>query len=296
MDLGAQQDQPVYRAMKTFIDANEPTTTIQNPQLRLDLQHLDLPHYSLQLAKAAEFLYHNVDGAAVISCLPKILKSYLGRSNEKIVYNSAIRAHTKKMSANVIKRCHDVTKIVVLATIDDAGFRAAIAKGHHSAVRFFKTLVTPDISYHVLSEQWKAVDFRFVHHEGVRASAEEETIRQDLRRIYHPATRRPSNPETSTGKRSKNEAAGRANQTQDKAAGMTIIKENYKRYTSWGPTAKVARVFGKLPATPDFESRNNIVKPKALVSANEEKRNLDDTGDEEDGGIIGRRQRAGNDC
>lgn len=97
-------------------------------------------------------------------------------------------------------------------------------------------------------------------------------------------------------KGAQDEAAGRANQTQDEAAGMTIIKENYKRYTSWGPTAKVARMFGKLPATPDFESRKNIVKPKALVSANEEKRKLDDTVDEEDGGLIGRRQRAGNDC
>ncbi|KAL5350015.1 hypothetical protein ACLOAV_005051 [Pseudogymnoascus australis] len=295
MNLEAQQDQPVYRVMKTFIDANEPTTTIQNPQLRLNLQHLDLQHYSLQLAKAAEFLYHNVDGAAVISCLPKILKSYLGRSIEKIVYNNAIRAHTKRMSANVITRCHDVTKIVVLATIDDAGFRAAIAKSHHSAVRFFKTLVTPDISYHILSEQWKAVDFRFVHHDWVRASAEEETIRQDLRKNYHQRDDRAI-LNLAQEKGAQDEAAGRANQTQDEAAGMTIIKENYKRYTSWGPTAKVARMFGKLPATPDFESRKNIVKPKALVSANEEKRKLDDTVDEEDGGLIGRRQRAGNDC
>ncbi|OBT70327.1 hypothetical protein VE03_00194 [Pseudogymnoascus sp. 23342-1-I1] len=67
MNLGAHQQQPPYRAMKTFIDANESLTTTQKPQLRSEPESIDLPHYLLQVAKAAEFLYHKVNDATVIS-------------------------------------------------------------------------------------------------------------------------------------------------------------------------------------------------------------------------------------
>jgi hypothetical protein len=52
-----------------------------------------------------------------------------------------------------------------------------------AAIRYFKTLVTNDISYYVFSDQWKAVSFDFIHHEGIRADAFEENIRQDMREI-----------------------------------------------------------------------------------------------------------------
>ncbi|KFZ23338.1 hypothetical protein V502_02179 [Pseudogymnoascus sp. VKM F-4520 (FW-2644)] len=182
MNLGAGQQQPEYRALKQFIDANEPLTATPKPQLRSEPESIDLPHYSLQLAKAAEFLYHEVDDATVISCLPRTSKGYIGRSHEKIAYINAIESHVKKMSSNVIKRCQDLTKMVVLTRIDNVDFQTAM-KGHHSIIRYFKSMITADMSYFVLSEQWKAIDFQFVHHEGIRASAEEEAIRQDMRRI-----------------------------------------------------------------------------------------------------------------
>ena len=47
-------------------------------------------------------------------------------------------------------------------------------------IRYFKSTLTPDMTYCIPPEQWKAVDFRFICHEGIRASAEEDAVRRTL--------------------------------------------------------------------------------------------------------------------
>ncbi|KFY93167.1 hypothetical protein V500_03867 [Pseudogymnoascus sp. VKM F-4518 (FW-2643)] len=237
MNLGADQQQPKYRALKQFIDANEPLTATPNPQLRSEPESIDLPHYSLQLAKAAEFLYHEVDDATVISCLPRTSKG-----------------------------------------IDNVDFQTAM-KGHHTMIRYFKSMITADMSYFVLSEQWKAIDFQFVHHEGIRASAEEEAIRQDMRRITtygiailmadlyrYTIQQKASNvsptPDPTQDGGPQEASVVPDDSVPDDSAGIAAVRENYKCFTCWGPTAKVIRTFGILPAAAGFERRRNAKKPK----------------------------------
>lgn len=66
--------------------------------------------------------------------------------------------------------------MIVLENIDNKDFQIAMGQGMKKATRHFKSLVTPDISGYVLSDQWKAIDFKFVHHEGRRINATEEQI------------------------------------------------------------------------------------------------------------------------
>ena len=53
------------------------------------------------------------------------------------------------MSANVIKRCSETTKMIVLENIDNKDFQIAMGQGMKKATRHFKSLVTPDISGYV---------------------------------------------------------------------------------------------------------------------------------------------------
>lgn len=61
--------------MKVHIDNNEALAIIQNPPTRTEpSDSIDIPLYSLQLAKACEFLYHEADSATVTICMPKFSK------------------------------------------------------------------------------------------------------------------------------------------------------------------------------------------------------------------------------
>lgn len=67
----------------------------------------------------------------------------------------------------------------------------------------------------------------------------------------------------------KKAASGDRDETEtamDESAGIEIVRQNYKQYTSWGPTEKIVRSFESLPSSPRFGDRKNTRKPKALGS------------------------------
>ncbi|KFZ17438.1 hypothetical protein V501_01712 [Pseudogymnoascus sp. VKM F-4519 (FW-2642)] len=255
--------EPHYQPMSLYIEANDTPTIVQNPSMRVEpSESLEVPNHCFQLAKAAEFLYHEVDPATIMTCIPKCAKRYVGRSHEKMAYVNVIEAHVKRMSTNVIKRGINIARMLVFHHVETYNFRSMMGQGGHAGIRYFKALITPDIALYVLAEQFKVVDPAFVFNEGKRANALEEKVRSDCRKIVFygialllfDSYRYLIQKEAGDG----NGAAKVFNE----AAGIEYVRENYKQYTCWGPTKKVSREFGALPASPKFVIRKNIRKPK----------------------------------
>lgn len=186
---------------------------------------------------------------------------YEGRSYDKIYYEAGIENHIRKMSENSLRKGLSITKMLVLNNITTPEFAKAMRGDFKAAIRYFKTLVTNDISYHVFSDQWKAVSFDFIHHEGIRADGLEENIRQDMRKIvfyclaimFYGFYRHCIQLEAGYGKPNYPNEHG----------GFESVKVNYRCYTSWGRTKTITRSRFSLPAAPNFTKRKQVRQAKA---------------------------------
>ena len=89
----------------------------------------------------------------------KITPSWL-HLHDTNYYKGVIVRHIYTMSDRTLKRGLTITKMQVLQHIDNQQFQSAMST-FKTGVKYFKTLVTNDISYYVYSDSWKAVH---LHH------------------------------------------------------------------------------------------------------------------------------------
>jgi hypothetical protein len=153
--------------------------------------------------------------------------------------------------------------MLVFENINTEEFQAAMRDANEKTrVYYFRDLVTNDYVYYLYSDQWKAISFDFVHHEGVQPIPVEERLRDDPQGFTKLATgimlydfyRYYIQVE-----------AGRLTEP-DVEAGWDYVVVNYRAMPGWGPLGRIIKTLDCLPATPNFTKKKQDHKARADVA------------------------------
>lgn len=252
---GANNPLPAFIPMSTYI-ANNSTAPVTGQAARQTEETngplFQLPIISLQLAKAAEFFFHNEDCDAkhIQACIPKDINKFEGYGYDTKYFENAISVHFRKLSSDIVAKALPLAKMIVLEGIDTPEFQAAMRGSEKDHLHWFRDQVTNDHVYEIWSAQWKAVSFDFVHHEAIRPIKAEETLRKDLRKLTKYSAACLLFLWYQHGIKLCNSM--NAPDVPDQKAARDTVLARYKIMSGWSRFEGIVFSLERLPAAPNF--------------------------------------------
>jgi hypothetical protein len=236
--------------MGIYIDLNQPQPG-QNPEPPKNGLHAStaVPALCLKLAKATEFFYHTMPDHEIRDCLPKHAKTwgYLYR-----YFAKKIREHVSAVTRATLDRGFQLACTIVAEAMQEDGFYELMNQSDEvQRAVVINGLVEPRHMWYLFRDQFRAISFPFIFHNGIRADPAEETLRMDLRRLLRYTTAvmiydflrfcisaeegKEDTPISRVG------------------AGKAIVRANYLDVPYHGLARAIAKSLRRLPASPDFE-------------------------------------------
>lgn len=173
--------------MSDFIEQNQrPRPVPEQPH-----QSLRAPFYSLQIAKAVEFIYNAMPESQLLYCVPGDIVVNK-KTHSGLVYQRQIRAHARMMTKGVMERPFDVACSVIYKVLEDATLKnklqTALKGSPQVQMKFFCNMVEDAHYFYLYSESFKCVSFEFTTHARPRYDEAEERIRTNLSKIMRIKT------------------------------------------------------------------------------------------------------------
>ncbi|OBT88389.1 hypothetical protein VE02_02295 [Pseudogymnoascus sp. 03VT05] len=249
-DLGAETSAPEFISMGIHIDLNQPQPG-ENPKPQKNglRASTDLPASCFKLAKATELIYHTMPDHEIRDCLPKHAKTsgYLYR-----LFGKKICDHVSAVSRTTLDRGFQLACTIVAEAMEKEEFYELMNQSDEAQrAVVINGLVKPMHVWYLFRDQFRAVSFPFIFHDGVRTDPVEESLRMDLRRLLRYTTAvmvydylrfcisaeegKENTPIPHIG------------------AGKSIVRANYHDVPNHGYVRAIVRSLRRLPASPDFE-------------------------------------------
>lgn len=173
--------------MGIFIDLNQPRPG-EKPQPPKNKQHAStiLPVLCMKLAKATELFYHTMPDHEMRDCLPKYAKTwgYLYR-----FFSRKIHEHVSAVSRATLDRGFQLTCTIVARAMQNGGFYEMMNQSNEvQRALVINGIFKPRHMWYLFQDQFKAVSFPFIFHNGVRTDPDEERLRIDFRRLLRCTT------------------------------------------------------------------------------------------------------------
>ena len=254
-----------------------------------------VPASCLKLVKAVELFYHAMPDHEIRNCFPKDVptRGYAAR-----FFDKKIRDHASSISRATLDRGFVLACTIVEEAMKNADFYNTMGQDTEGQrVKSINDLIEPHHMFYLFRDQFKSVSFAFIFHKGERPIPAEEKLRKDLRMLLRYTTSlmiygflryciraeegKEDTPITRIG------------------AGRAAVVANYRAIPYHGSGRDIVKSLRRLPASPDFEGmarRQAGLGDKSGgkgVSGGKRKKGTDGEEEEDDRGIVGKRQRVG---
>ncbi|KFX95504.1 hypothetical protein V490_03818 [Pseudogymnoascus sp. VKM F-3557] len=184
------------------------------------------------------------DIAVPSTCLRILGRDLIRLSSSK----KKIKAHASAITRFTLNRgFHLACTIIEQAMKSDAFYDTMRQKSESQRIIAISKLIEPKHIFYLYSSQFDAVCFHFIFHEGVRQIAEEEVLRNDLRKLltYYTAQIVYDYLRYCI----KAEEGKEKNPIEKGGAGRAAVRANYLRTPYHGPAKNVFKSLRSLPAS-----------------------------------------------
>jgi hypothetical protein len=159
--------------MGIYVDVNQPQPG-EKPEPPKNKQHASttLPALCMKLAKATELFYHTMPDHEMRDCLPKYAKTwgYVYR-----FFSRKIHEHVSAVSRATLDRGFQLACTIVAEAMQNDGFYELMNQSNEvQRAMVINGLVKPRHMWYLFRDQFKAVSFPFIFHNGIRTDPDEE--------------------------------------------------------------------------------------------------------------------------
>lgn len=210
-----------------------------------------ITHLSHQLTRATEFIFHDISGDNLHVCMPKHIKEFTTHYVDTRVAEGTLRNFANSVTTRTIQNARDLVKHLVLLHGSTASFKAAMRAQHEDdRILFWGRLITPAMHYFLHKEQFKAISFDYIFHDGTRPDPAEERLRQNLRlhTRFVSATLLYS---TYVHRIQMSSVTPNVNRDEVPGSNDAVVV-NYKASVGRGPLTLIPKRLGNLPAAREF--------------------------------------------
>lgn len=258
-----------------------------------------VPAACLKLATATELLYHEMPAHEIRNCFTKDIVKYGQPDHKFVFFERKIKEHVSSVSRATIDRGFGLACFIIGEAMKNAAFYDTMRKDSKiQRVMAINKFITLHQMFYLFRDQFKAVSFRFIFHQGVRPILAEEKIRKCLQNLICWTACRMIYDYLKHYIRAE-EGKEDAPITRI-GAGRVAVGANYRAIPyHCGHVGNVGESLRRLPASPDFEGtarRQAGLGDKSGgngVSGGKRKKGTDGEEKEDDCGIVGKRQRVG---
>lgn len=114
--------------MKIYIDANvaDPNASQEGRLEQEETMAIQITHVSRQLARATEFLFHQLSGDYLSICMPKHVKQFKNHYVDTRVAEATLCDFAKSVNMKTLQNARDLVKHLVLSYGNTPTFKAAM--------------------------------------------------------------------------------------------------------------------------------------------------------------------------